>query len=430
MPADAKLAFGVEFELLLMPKQKLAAELERTCPDWAVNFEQAKEAETEAAAEGATSISTSPATNAAKAEADAFRLHFREQIAILLISDGILAATTSSNFQEWSVVDEPTLNEVPGYCKFYSLADLRNHCNNSTDSMLGRVELVSRTMASDEEWQDELDTVFHLLNSSCHMICTTGCSMHVHVSPSARPKRSEDRWTPGQLNKVMKTISYCTIPVTQIMPADRKNNPWAMPNMISGDVARANPRLSPAYKQVQTETWKPLFDIYDSQMRININKTQAFALMGRVRYVAWNFEHIPGACGTVEFRQPPGVTTSAPAKHWASFTLGLLYAAAFQTNLDWAQIAAQNTHPSVEDLDSFTKAGVGGLELTCQGALESLEEDTSEAKVWSAEETKKILEKKALLESRGSPESYPEKVSFWNNAPLFGEQDNPRYTNT
>lgn len=241
--------------------------------------------------------------------------------------------------------------------------------------------------------------------------------MHVHVSPSAKPKGSQGRWTPGNLNKIMKALSYFTGPVTQIMPSERKKNPWAMPNMLCEDVAKANPQLSTAYQQVPTETWKPLFDIYDSQMRTNIHKTQAFALMGRCRYIAWNFEHIPDACGTVEFRQCTGATTSATAKHWTSFTLGFLYAAAFQTNLDWAQISSQNTYPSVEDLEAFTKAGVGGLELTCQGALESLEEDTSEAKVWSAEETKKILEKKALLESRGSPESYPKKVRLWNNAP-------------
>lgn len=125
--------------------------------------------------------------------------------------------------------------------------------------------------------------------------------------------------------------------------------------------------------------------------------------MGSHRRVAWNFEHITGTCGTVEFRQCPAVTVSAPGKHWASFTLGFIHAAAFQAFLDWSQIAAQKTYPSVEDLDSFTKAGLGGLESTCQGALNSLEEDTSDVKVWSAKETKKILEEEALLESRGSP---------------------------
>lgn len=274
--------------------------------------------------------------------------------------------------------------------------------------------MVSRTIASDDVWQEEFDTVFYWLNQFCHIVCTTGCSMHVHVSPSAKPKGQQGRWTPGNLNKIMKALSYFTSPINKIMPAERKENPWAMQNMLSEDVAKAKPQLSIAYEQIQTRTWKPLFDIYDSSMRRDLDKRQAFAIMGSCRYVAWNFAHIPGSCGTVEFRQCTGVTTSAAANYWTSFTLGFLYSAAFLTNLDWAQVADQNTHPSVEDLESFTKAGIQGLEPTCRGSLGSLKEDTSPATVWSAEETKKILEKKALLERRGSPESYPEKVSFCN----------------
>lgn len=67
--------------------------------------------------------------------------------------------------------------------------------------------------------------------------------MHVHVSPAAKPRREvkEDRWTPGQLNKIMKAISYFTGPVTQIMPSERKQNTWAMPNMLSDDIAKSRP---------------------------------------------------------------------------------------------------------------------------------------------------------------------------------------------
>lgn len=267
------------------------------------------------------------------------------------------------------------------------------------------MELVSRTISSDDEWQQELDTVFHLLNLSFDMICTTGCSTHVHVSPSAKPTEDEDWWTPRQVNQIMKAISYFTTPVNQIMPSERKENKWAMPNMLSKEVAEAKEPLTTAYKQVETKTWKPLFDIYNRKMKTKLDKIQAFNLMGNCRYVAWNFEHIPGICGTVEFRQCPGITTSCLAKHWGSFVLGFLYAVAFQTSLDWAQIAARKTHPSVDNLDSLTKAGVEELESTCHGALMKLEEDTSDAKVWSAEETRKILEKKALSESSGNPES-------------------------
>lgn len=113
MSQNAKLAFGVEFELLLKPKAELITRLEKVCPGWAAKFEKAKQAESEVAAQEGSD------TNTAKAEADALRLKFREQIATILRSlGGIPTGTTSSKYQEWSVVDEPTLDEVPGYCKY------------------------------------------------------------------------------------------------------------------------------------------------------------------------------------------------------------------------------------------------------------------------------------------------------------------------
>lgn len=127
MTTNAKLAFGVEFEVLLKPKEEFIAELELICPEWAAKFEQAKEAESGTAAEENTSTCTSTGTT--RAGAAALRLPFRQQLAILLTNDEIPAAITSSNYREWSVVDEPTLDEVPGYCKFISLANSRRLLN-------------------------------------------------------------------------------------------------------------------------------------------------------------------------------------------------------------------------------------------------------------------------------------------------------------
>lgn len=259
------------------------------------------------------------------------------------------------------------------------------------------MELVSRAISSDNEWQEEFDQVFGALGLWFDMIRTTGCSTHVHVSPSAQPKGKEDQWAHGHLNKIMKALSYFTIPVNKIMPAERKNNPYAMPNMLSDSVAEKRPDVRAAYKLVEAESWKPLFDIYDSEMKKAIHRAMAFRIMGECRQVAWNFAHIKNDCGTIEFRQCPGTTTSTPAKHWASFTLGFIYAAAFQTDTDWTQISVKKTHPSVQDLDTFTRVGSEGLEIESQGALMHREEDTSERKVRTARELANMLEKNIPL---------------------------------
>lgn len=112
---NAKLAFGVEFELLLKPKEKFAAELEATYPGWAARFEEAKKLESQAEA-GAGIVANANAASG-RAELDVLRLQFREQISALLTFQDIRAFTTSRDYQDWSVVDERKLDEMPGYCK-------------------------------------------------------------------------------------------------------------------------------------------------------------------------------------------------------------------------------------------------------------------------------------------------------------------------
>lgn len=123
MPSNARLAFGVEFELLLKPKQKFAERLEKICPGWAAKFEEAKKPQSQTPAQTATD------TNAAKAEAGALRQDFRKQIArFLTYSAKTPTVATSSGYLKWSIVDEPALDEVPGYCKSDNLAESRAYC--------------------------------------------------------------------------------------------------------------------------------------------------------------------------------------------------------------------------------------------------------------------------------------------------------------
>lgn len=103
MSSTARLALGAEFELLLKPKPTFAARLENICPGWAARFEKAKR-------------------NTSRAEADTLREEFRKQAAIFLTKlTQIPTVTASPGYTKWSVVDEPALDEVPGYCKFSNL---------------------------------------------------------------------------------------------------------------------------------------------------------------------------------------------------------------------------------------------------------------------------------------------------------------------
>lgn len=125
--AQAKLAFGIEIELLLKPKGPFLAQLDQIykkqdlgklapgSKDWATGLEVVKNAQ--AVSEDPAQKKTDAQKQAAKAAAEKFRGAFRGLFASTLSAQGFPAALKSSDFTEWSVVDEPTLDEVKGYCK-------------------------------------------------------------------------------------------------------------------------------------------------------------------------------------------------------------------------------------------------------------------------------------------------------------------------
>lgn len=256
-------------------------------------------------------------------------------------------------------------------------------------------------------WQREIDQLYKGIKKHCDIKLTTGCSMHVHVSPSAKPRGSEDKWSAAQLRSILKAISYFDNPITKIMPAERKENPYAMSNMLSDDVFRATPALKKAYLAVAKDTWKPLFDIYDAKIKSNLMRGQSHVIMGSCRILSWNFEHIAASCGTVEFRRSPGVSSAAKAKHWARFTLGFIAAAAIgpQDPNFWNTRGKAKSHPTVQSLDMFVQDGMKKLEPQSQGVLGPLQEINDPPTVFPAAQ---VAKKKALLVARTSP--YAEKV--------------------
>lgn len=82
------------------------------------------------------------------------------------------------------------------------------------DHNLGRLELVSRCMTTNTDWQGEITKVFHTLQRIGETQLTTGCSMHVHVSPS----REGNGYKPEQLHSIMKAVAYFDRAVTAAVP--------------------------------------------------------------------------------------------------------------------------------------------------------------------------------------------------------------------
>lgn len=223
--------------------------------------------------------------------------------------------------------------------------------------------------------------------------------MHVHVSPGI-----DTPYKVHQLIRILKAVAYFDDAVPRIMPRERKLNPWAMPNMRHEKVAQRVPDVVKAYNTVETATWEPLFRIYEKRM--GIWPQNAYITAGQDRDMAWNFWNVTNRCGTVEFRQPPGVKTAADAKHWAAFTLGFIQQA---LDSDFEDVKHTRAHPDVSRLQYWVFKGLASLQVP-PGALipDLIVENKEPPKVWSAAHLEDVKRKKAAKEKELS--AYAQKV--------------------
>ncbi|KAK6078710.1 swim zinc finger domain protein [Seiridium cupressi] len=212
----------------------------------------------------------------------------------------------------------------------------------------------------------------------------------------------QQKYTIVQLRSILNAISFYDAAITQIMPAERKNNLWAQSN-VNGE--KTPSKIKMAYRAVPQRSWGPLFSIFGSiKMKAMVHRE-----MGQDKYMSWNFGHLMDQCGTIEFRRPPGVRTAADAKHWAAFALGFINMAMTMSN-GWAQYGTGTSHPSVESLGKFVRTGIARLGPSCKDALNDrkIAVDISPACVYSAAEIENINRKKSEKNKIGSV--FAEKV--------------------
>ncbi|KAK2757257.1 hypothetical protein FQN54_004771 [Arachnomyces sp. PD_36] len=343
------LQFGIEMEFLLKPKPIMS----QTLRDYGFKNE----------------IPTRSQDTEDTKDQNNNRTAIRASLVKLLRAAEIPATLNPGDYQQWTPVDERSLDERPGFW---------------------RCEIVSRILDTGTNWQDEIDQVFDTLTENCEILLTPGCSMHVHVTPNT------GKFNIDQIKRILKGVIYYDTPMTRIMPADRKKNIWAQSNV---EVCRP---WRDACLQVSQKKWAPLFDDIEKHKMM-----QHIVHATLDRHVAWNFQNLTGACGTIEFRRPPGVKSSADVKHWAAVALG------FVTNAmviqDWNTVRSTGTYPSSNDLRSAITGGAQRLGPSLQGALGSMADVNDPPTVLSSQELARIERKKKDKSKKKS--IFAEKVS-------------------
>ncbi|KAI1082639.1 hypothetical protein F5B20DRAFT_578309 [Whalleya microplaca] len=333
------LAFGLEMELLIRPKEDTKHDLAKL--GWDQNVGPSHEDE------GLKSKN---------------RYFVHTLVAEDITRSGVGASTVTNNYSDWTVEDETALGETDDYW---------------------RVEIISRTLTTTENWQDEVDRVFNAFDKKWEIRLTKGCCMHIHVSPGRTT-----RYVPKQLQGIVIGIGVFDDAITKVMPKERKNIGWAVSNVhYSNDYKKK-------YEQVSDKTWVPFFNYVRKLSFPNM-----FHLtMGSTRNLSWNFSNVTHTCGTVEFRRPPGVKSAAEAKHWAGFTLGFVSEA---ISHDYEHFKSRKDDASVGELQSFISTGLAALGEQCKDSIDTktLVEDTSTPDIYDTVELLELEKKKKNKES-------------------------------
>ncbi|KAF3479657.1 uncharacterized protein GIQ15_06633 [Arthroderma uncinatum] len=295
------------------------------------------------------------------------RKAFRMALTDILEPDIPTQCDVTGNYLKWTVADED-LDETEATHGYFPC------------------EIVSRVLDSDGNWDEEIDNMFNALLHNYDLLLTRGCAMHVHVSPH------NGTYTLSQLQSILKAALYYERALAVIMPAERKDTPWAEPNM------RMIRNCEKNINKVPQTTWAPVFNEIDNCKFI---PTLLAHVNCSKRQVSWNFSNVVNPCGTVEFRRPPGVKSAADAKHWAALTMGFVAEAMRQ---DWKAVRTTKTHPSTDTLRSVITRGARSLGSPVQAVLNPMlmADINMPATVLSVEERQKIkqkIEKKAKKHS-------------------------------
>lgn len=333
--ALAKLAFGVELEILVSPRPDIQGTLFHSALShhgWC------------------DYILSSPDDTKTSPELSQNRLALRSAIAECLRVEGGLKAgvpedvqgpLTVDRYKNWLIAHE-TLREPP---RFWG------------------VEIVSRVLSTEHDWQQEIDTVFQVLTKYCEVTVTPSCGMHIHVSPGRG-----QRWTDQQLVAVCKGLSFFDDATTAVLPGDRKFNAYAKSNLLAceGYGTPAQNEMYDNYRSIHLISWAPLFH----QLSGISHETVRDILQTGGKSIAWNFFPmiVDDGPGTIEFRRPPGVSSAPRARHWASFVLGLFSASLLN---EWDKLDTTNkfTHPTITELHEFVKGGLKHLGIHCEGGF-------------------------------------------------------------
>ncbi|KAK3300597.1 uncharacterized protein B0H64DRAFT_448907 [Chaetomium fimeti] len=231
------------------------------------------------------------------------------------------------------------------------------------------VEIISPPMSVARRWQSEIREVFDAVGEQFELWTHPVTSCHVHVSPG--PK-SNDKYTNNQLVRIAKGAFYWEKALKEILPHDRRDNPYAKPNHRAFGTS--------LYRDIDRDSWRPLFGAIDHEMDrfdnhpMGQKKCFAIKIAGghlsdpndkyrKERYLSQNFLPLT-RIGTVELRRQGGVASAQSTIHRVLLAVTLHVSA---RRYDFTGNAGRRTYPTSKELIDELSDRIASLPRTCHG---------------------------------------------------------------
>ena len=233
--------------------------------------------------------------------------------------------------------------------------------------------MVSRAIQAHEDWVDELQEVFGLLNTYFDIWITDECAMHVHISlvgpgPLLGGRYPNAQYTDEDIQKRALAAFYWESAYERTMPPERKKTPWAQPNI---DVI---PWAQSAYRAIEAGRahWSSLGgELWGRSKERVIAKMHGKKPVSGAgdprypfeRYQSTNFNNVLEACGTIEERRFPGIKDPVTAASWIAYALGLKAYILYQ--MDFPTVFGETGFQSSDTLRRAINSGIRLLPPNC-----------------------------------------------------------------
>lgn len=201
-------------------------------------------------------------------------------------------------------------------------------------------------------WRTEIKDFFASMSSLYDLDTNRSCGFHVHLSPGD-PSGDRVDWTLDELKNIAMAVVYFEDAFELLIPETRRGSKWHRPNRAQNQ----------AFMGLSTEKClRRIGEVRDAALLC--------LMMHQSENSNWNFMNIyaPSGTGTVEFRQPPGVTGAAACLSWAELAVDFV-----QSARGWPGLSAGiGSYPrTVEGLEQFCYDGMT-LGVSNPGCLDPL----------------------------------------------------------